>query len=963
MYRHCHYNPFSRSISLRTWDADGVRIDTEEPFSPYLYTENIKSTDGLSIFKTPLRKLVFGNSLERKKFVEKSTNPRIFHNLSPEQQFLIDRYSEEYDKPDFSKFELKTFYLDIETYTKKYDQLHPVRARKNGKEQLTTVNRIHNFVDFEIYDEEVADWVQQRTCCYLQQTFPDPINASRPVNLITIYDSISEEVHTWGLHEEYKSKQSNYYYYRCADELELFEKFMAYWKKDYCDIITGWNCIEQNERVWLEDRITPIREVKSGQSLALGGSILRFARTGQKDVYEVTTYMGSVVRASVDHKFPVCIVPNGKYKCNYRLLNDTEVVKSVSEIQELQKHNKVFVKRLVHNNKNPDLTYGEFFSCVQNSMRRYIVSEDDNTVQLDMTVNRAAKNKVIINKHEPISVDILQLMGFIFTYGHYSKTECVFRVTSKYQSLIDYYTTIYNTEHNCNLKLSTRCETKFKGRDCLAFAKQFARNNKIGVLMFLIYNDMYEKELHTELMSRMSHNQFAGFYSGLNDGDDGCIGTSGLTLCNYDCKEQRCLEVLQDVLSWNGVISSLSTKCRTLLISNYSINKQFIDKLNIQHPTGSVKLSSMKFVDKQNSPSRHMRWMLGDGEYIVQLRPVVNTGIKEEMCDIETETHLFSCNGTLTHNCTSYDIPYIINRGKKLLGDDFIKQLSPVNRIHSREVPNAFGQDVVEWTISGMSCLDYMVVYKNYSKGDRESYSLGYISEYELGETKNTVNATSLSSLADEAWEQFVEYNIQDVMLVKKLEDNLKYLNIVRLVAYKGLANLQSALGKITVITGAVALQARKQGMIIPTFKRDLHLEREEFVGGFVREPERGLQEAVVSFDVNSLYPNTMVTLNISPETKLGKVVAGNINIPEDKITLRLVNGKIHQTSSDKLKKLLKAENIALSKAGVMFTQKYRGVLPGFIVGTYIERVRVKDRMHELKQRRVKLKKTLKRLT
>jgi len=42
-----------------------------------------------------------------------------------------------------------------------------------------------------------------------------------------------------------------------------------------------------------------------------------------------------------------------------------------------------------------------------------------------------------------------------------------------------------------------------------------------------------------------------------------------------------------------------------------------------------------------------------------------------------------------------------------------------------------------------------------------------------------------------------------------------------------------------------------------------------------IRDPEKGIQKSVVSFDVNSLYPNTIITLNISPETKLGKIVDG----------------------------------------------------------------------------------------
>ena len=38
------------------------------------------------------------------------------------------------------------------------------------------------------------------------------------------------------------------------------------------------------------------------------------------------------------------------------------------------------------------------------------------------------------------------------------------------------------------------------------------------------------------------------------------------------------------------------------------------------------------------------------------------------------------------------------------------------------------------------------------------------------------------------------------------------------MLAYKGLTNFESALGKVSIVTGCVALEARKHGMIIPTF-------------------------------------------------------------------------------------------------------------------------------------------------
>ena len=81
MYRAASYNPFNESVFLRTWSEEGVRIDTEIPFRPYLYLEKEDAEDAVSIFKTSLLKKTFRNSIERKKCVDNNSNKRIFNNL------------------------------------------------------------------------------------------------------------------------------------------------------------------------------------------------------------------------------------------------------------------------------------------------------------------------------------------------------------------------------------------------------------------------------------------------------------------------------------------------------------------------------------------------------------------------------------------------------------------------------------------------------------------------------------------------------------------------------------------------------------------------------------------------------------------------------------------------------------------------------------------------------------------
>jgi len=254
------------------------------------------------------------------------------------------------------------------------------------------------------------------------------------------------------------------------------------------------------------------------------------------------------------------------------------------------------------------------------------------------------------------------------------------------------------------------------------------------------------------------------------------------------------------------------------------------------------------------------------------------------------------------------------------------------------------------WYIHGVSCIDYLDIYKKFSRGDRESYNLNFIGELELGEGKVKYNATDLSKLADSDWKTFVDYNIQDVSIVVKLDLKLQFLSFVRAIAYKGLTNFEAALGTISIVTGAMAQQARKKNLIIPTFK---HNTKADYAGGFVKEPNRGLKEAIVSFDANSLYPNTIITLNISPETKMGKILSKG----DAGITIQLISGEKYTITSEKFAAFVKKEQLSISKAKILYSQKTMGFCPEMIESLYKERVAVQKEMKSKKRQLSTLKK------
>ena len=123
-------------------------------------------------------------------------------------------------------------------------------------------------------------------------------------------------------------------------------------------------------------------------------------------------------------------------------------------------------------------------------------------------------------------------------------------------------------------------------------------------------------------------------------------------------------------------------------------------------------------------------------------------------------------------------------RGKyqqRILGEDYVKRLSPVGNVYFRyELDCQYGGKK-RYFITGIACLDFLDVYKRFCLKLRESYKLDAIGGVELGETKVDYEGMSLAELSEKDWNKFIDYNIQDVNLLVKLEQKLQYIPLLRM--------------------------------------------------------------------------------------------------------------------------------------------------------------------------------------
>jgi len=295
-------------------------------------------------------------------------------------------------------------------------------------------------------------------------------------------------------------------------------------------------------------------------------------------------------------------------------------------------------------------------------------------------------------------------------------------------------------------------------------------------------------------------------------------------------------------------------------------------------------------------------------------------------------------------NGAAYDIPTLVNRITFELGKEWADKLSPIGRIYEKTNPTGkFGMPTKEYVIEGISSLDYYVIYQKFNLEKQESYKLDHIGEVELGINK-IQHEGNLWELSKNDWYTYTNYNIRDVEILVKLEEKKGYISLLRFLAYTGLCDLENAIKTVPPMNGAIAIRARMRGEYIPTFIRPVTDYKAP--GGYVAEPRIGFAEDIVSFDANSLYPSVMISLNLSPETKIGRVEKIN-----DVIKIHHVSGRIFEMSSDNFKKYIAEEKASLTKAGFLFSQKKVGLVPEFLDNLYTKRKEMKGKMLDCRKK------------
>ncbi len=273
-------------------------------------------------------------------------------------------------------------------------------------------------------------------------------------------------------------------------------------------------------------------------------------------------------------------------------------------------------------------------------------------------------------------------------------------------------------------------------------------------------------------------------------------------------------------------------------------------------------------------------------------------------------------------NAKYFDMRYLIDRTEVL---DIDLSFSPLDIYEEAADNDAFGNKLKYYKIAGISQLDGQALYKNFTYKKEVSYSLQYIGIKVCKEGKLDLD-DSINKAYETNWNQFLEYNIQDVLLVTKIEAKKKFIELTITLCTQAMIPFESVFSSIRVITGYMLSYLHQFGLVMPDVERG---EKEPYPGAFVKAI-RGVYSQLVSYDFASLYPTIIRMFNISPETLV-------MHPDEEEIPnlIKTPGSILYECKTPK-------GEFAVS--GIYYKKDKQGILPRIVETIYFERVDFKNK-------------------
>lgn len=249
-------------------------------------------------------------------------------------------------------------------------------------------------------------------------------------------------------------------------------------------------------------------------------------------------------------------------------------------------------------------------------------------------------------------------------------------------------------------------------------------------------------------------------------------------------------------------------------------------------------------------------------------------------------------------NFTEYDWVFLVNRARRLGIDPSVASVTKL----LREPWDMDKKTYAELPAHRM-VVDYMELFKKWDTSIRvkESISLDFVSDSVLGVKKVNYEG-SLKTLHHTDYKKYVFYNAVDSILVQKIHEKTKLIDILYGISTLSRVKIGDSYSTLPVTEGILRrkLKREKNVVLCRLDRNEMDSSIEGVLGGFVKEPVKGMSHGVACYDFASLYPTSMRMFNISVDSYKGVVSAdrkyalfNNKKIELEENDIILLNGAV----------------------------------------------------------------------
>ncbi|NBR24329.1 MAG: hypothetical protein EBU08_11280 [Micrococcales bacterium] len=220
----------------------------------------------------------------------------------------------------------------------------------------------------------------------------------------------------------------------------------------------------------------------------------------------------------------------------------------------------------------------------------------------------------------------------------------------------------------------------------------------------------------------------------------------------------------------------------------------------------------------------------------------------------------------------------------------------------------------------------------NYSNiDDLLKLDLSSLKETDLIEMQKQVSA-----IADQkCFQAGIEYNIRDVELIDRLEEKMKLIEMVYTLAFYAKVNFSDVFSQVRMWDVIIHNHLWNENIAIPLDVKSSNKDA-AYEGAYVKEPQVGAHNNVMSFDLTSLYPHLIMQYNISPDT----ITNWKVDLSLDQFLDRDFD----------VQEFVAASDVCVAPNGWCFRKDKKGFLPTILEKMYEVRNLAKKKMIEAKK-------------